>query len=96
LFSLLLIFRHYIETPTRFKSSPKRPCLKAKSTILRFKDDYILGQNTVYHWLKKNGCMVTNRLKTAKPRVKNSSSKAEYSDQRWAMDVTHIPCGTDG
>jgi len=35
--------------------------------------------------------LVTNRIKTAKPRVKSSSSQAEYRNRRWAMDMTHIP-----
>jgi len=64
--------------------------------ILRLKEGCTLGINTVYRRLKKNGWLVTNRIKSAKPRVKSSSSQAEYSDQRWAMDMTHIPCGTDG
>jgi len=64
--------------------------------ILRFKEDYRVGRNTVYRLLKEKGWLVSNRVKTAKPRVKSSSSQAEYSDHRWAMDMTHIPCGTDG
>jgi putative transposase len=64
--------------------------------ILRYREDYRIGRNTVYRLLKKNGWLVTNRVKTAKPRVKSSSSRTENSDQRWAMDMTHIPCGADG
>jgi len=64
--------------------------------ILRFKENFCVGRNTVYRLLKINGWLVTNRIKTVKPRVKSSTSQAENSDQRWAMDMTHIPCGVDG
>jgi putative transposase len=33
---------------------------------------------------------------TPRPRVQKRRSRAERSDQRWAMDVTHVPCGRDG
>ena len=32
----------------------------------------------------------------AGPRVQGRRSRAQRSDERWAMDVTHIPCGADG
>jgi putative transposase len=35
--------------------------------ILRFKEACRVGRNTVYRLLKKNGWLVTNRLKSAKP-----------------------------
>ena len=55
-----------------------------------------VGRNTTYRLLQKNGWLVTTRSKTAKPRVKSSSSQAANSNYRWAMDMTHIPCGSDG
>ena len=31
-----------------------------------------------------------------RPRVQRRRSVASASNRRWAMDVTHIPCGRDG
>jgi putative transposase len=67
-----------------------------KVALLRFKEGCGVGRNTIYRLVKKNGWQVTNRLRTVKLRVKSSSSRTEYSDHRWAMDMTHIPCGTNG
>jgi predicted DNA-binding transcriptional regulator AlpA len=36
--------------------------------MLRFKEGCGLSRNTIYRVVKKNGWLVTNRLKTAKPR----------------------------
>jgi len=33
---------------------------------------------------------------TPRPRVQGLKSRAQRSDERWSMDVTHIPCGVDG
>ena len=64
--------------------------------LLLFKDGHKITPKTVYRLVKKNGWAVTQRPKTARPRVQKSSSQAEISDSRWAMDITHISCGSDG
>ena len=33
---------------------------------------------------------------TPRPRVQGRRSRASRSNERWAMDVTHIDCGADG
>ena len=35
-------------------------------------------------------------MRTPRPRVQGRRSRAERSNERWAMDVTHIDCGRDG
>jgi len=64
--------------------------------LLRFKEGYSINVKTVHRLVRKNGWQVTIRAKSAKPRVKASCSRASMSNERWAMDITHIPCGIDG
>ena len=42
------------------------------------------------------GGVVHQRVATPRPRVQGWISRASRSNERWAMDVTHIPCGQDG
>jgi putative transposase len=39
---------------------------------------------------------VHQRQVTPRPRVQGRRSRASRSNERWAMDLTHIPCGVDG
>jgi len=39
---------------------------------------------------------VTQHVRTPRPRVQGRCSRAERSNERWAMDVTHIDCAPDG
>jgi putative transposase len=64
--------------------------------LLRFKAGYSINVKTVYRLIRKNGWQVHSRAKSAKPRVKASCSRTSMSNERWAMDITHIPCGIDG
>jgi len=64
--------------------------------LLRFKNRYEVNVKTVHRLIQKNGWQVNSRVRSAKPRVKTSCSRAATSNERWAMDVTHIPCGIDG
>ena len=36
------------------------------------------------------------RVATPRPRVQGRRSRAQRSDERWAMDLTHVSCGADG
>lgn len=36
------------------------------------------------------------RASTPRPRVRGWVSQTSRSNERWAMDVTHVPCGQDG
>ena len=50
----------------------------------------------VYRVLKQKRWFVHQRVATPRPRVRGWVSRASRSNERWAMDVTHIPCGQDG
>jgi putative transposase len=63
---------------------------------LRFAEGIRVNRKAVYRVLKLKGRMVNQRPVTPRPRVEGLISRAQRSDQRWAMDVTHIACGADG
>jgi putative transposase len=63
---------------------------------LRFRDGVHVNRKTVYRILKLKGWFVHQRQRTPRPRAKAKRSRAQHSNERWAMDVTHIPCGSDG
>jgi transposase InsO family protein len=46
--------------------------------------------------LKQKRWLVHQRVCTPRPRVRGWVSRASRSNERWAMDVTHLPCGQDG
>ncbi len=46
--------------------------------------------------LKLKRRLVHQRPCTPRPRAQGLVSRAERSNERWAMDVTHVPCGQDG
>jgi len=56
----------------------------------------MVNRKRVYRLLKLKGWLAHQRSVTPRPRVHGMVSKAKASDQRWAMDVTHIPSGSDG
>jgi len=64
--------------------------------MLRFGEGLKLNRKAVYRVLKLKGWFVSQRLATPRPRVRGRRSRAERSNERWAMDVTHIDCGHDG
>jgi putative transposase len=39
---------------------------------------------------------VHQRAATPRPRVHGRRSRTARSNERWAMDVTHVACGRDG
>ena len=47
-------------------------------------------------WIQQHPTFGYQRVATPHPRVQGWSSRATRSDERWAMDVTPIPCGQDG
>jgi putative transposase len=55
-----------------------------------------VNRKAVYRTLKRCGWMVHQREVTPRPRVQEKVSRAQASDARWAMDLTHIDCGEDG
>lgn len=64
--------------------------------LLRYREGYVVNRKAVYRILKLKGWLVHQRACTPRPRVRGWRSRAESSNARWAMDVTHIPCGADG
>jgi putative transposase len=64
--------------------------------LLRGQEGIIVNRNAVYRVLKQKRWLVHQRSCTPRPRVCGWVSRANRSDERWAMDVTHIPCGQDG
>lgn len=63
---------------------------------LRNEEGFIVNRKAVYRALKLKGWLVHQRVVTPRPRVQGMVSRAKASNERWAMDVTHIPCGQDG
>lgn len=64
--------------------------------LMRFQDRIVLNRKAVYRVLKQQGWFVHQRIATPRPRVRGWVSRASRSNERWAMDVTHIACGQDG
>ena len=64
--------------------------------ILRYARGIHVNRKAVYRVLKVKGWFVHQRVKTPRPRAKGRISQSEVSNDRWAMDMTHIPCGQDG
>lgn len=64
--------------------------------LLRFGDKLVINRKRVYRIMRRKRWMVCQRSMTPKPRVKKRKSVAAAPNERWAMDVTHIPVGRDG
>lgn len=64
--------------------------------LLHCQDGLLVNRKAVYRVLKQKGWFVHQRVATPRPRVRGWVSQASRSNERWAMDVTHIPCGQDG
>jgi putative transposase len=64
--------------------------------LLRGQEGIIVNRKAVYRVLKQKQWLVHQRSCTPRPRVRGWVSRASRSNERWAMDVTHIPCGQDG
>jgi putative transposase len=50
----------------------------------------------MYQLLKRKRWLVHQRVSTPRPRAKGWVSRSSSSNQRWAMDLTHVNCGVDG
>ena len=64
--------------------------------LLRYVEGIPVNRKAVYRVLKLKGWLVHQRTVTPRPRVQGLKSRAQRSDERWAMDLTHVPCGVDG
>ena len=63
---------------------------------LRHREGLTVNKKAIYRIFKLRGWFMHQRTATPRPRVKASRSAAASSNERWAMDVTHIDCGADG
>ena len=66
------------------------------SALLRFAEGLRVNRKAVYRVLRLKGWLVHQGTVTPRPRVQGLKSRAQRSDERWSMDLTHIPCGADG
>ena len=64
--------------------------------LLRFRYGQIHNRKAVYRALRLKRWLVHQRTATPRPRVQSRRSRTMQSNHRWAMDVTHVPCGQDG
>lgn len=64
--------------------------------ILRTQYGIHMNRKTVYGILKVKKSFVHQRQKTPGSRAQGLRSAASRSNERWAMDVNHVPCGRDG
>lgn len=64
--------------------------------LLRYQAGRVVNRKAVYRVLRVKHWMVHHRVSTPRPRAQRLRSRAPTSNARWAMDVTHIPCGQDG
>ena len=64
--------------------------------LLRFGQNLTVNLKKVHRIVQLRGWQVKERLVAPRPRVQQKVSRTERSDERWAMDVTHVYCGKDG
>lgn len=64
--------------------------------LLRYQRGFVVNHKAVYRVLRQKQWLVHQRPTTPRPRARGLVSRASRSNERWAMDVTHIPCGRDG
>ena len=64
--------------------------------ILRHREGVVANKKAIYRIMKAKKWLVHQRKSTPRPRVQGRRSWTKKSNQRWAMDVTHVSCGYDG
>jgi putative transposase len=64
--------------------------------LLRKRDKLTINRKKVYRLMREQHCLMTQRQTSPKPRVQKKRSRSTHANERWAMDITHIPCGADG
>ena len=64
--------------------------------LLRFGDKVAVNIKKVHRLVKMLKLQVRQRLVAPRPRVQQRRSSTTASNERWAMDVTHVYCGNDG
>ncbi len=64
--------------------------------LLRYRKGIMFNRKAVYRALRIKHWLVHQRVHTPRPRAQRLRRRTPQSNQQWAMDVTHIPCGEDG
>jgi putative transposase len=64
--------------------------------LLRFGDKVTVNLKKVHRLVKMLKLQVKQRLVAPRPRVQQQRSATTTSNERWAMDVTHVYCGAEG
>ena len=64
--------------------------------MLRFRQGVRVNRKAVYRVLEQKRWFVHQRTWTPRPRVHGRRSEAEQSNERWALDMSLVPCGGDG
>jgi putative transposase len=64
--------------------------------LLRFGQNVAVNLKKVHRIVKILRLQVKQRLVAPRPRVQQRRSSTTASNERWAMDVTHVYCGKDG
>ncbi len=64
--------------------------------LLRKRAKLTINRKKVYRLMRQQRWMISQRETSPKPRVKKSRSRTEHSNERWAIDISHVYCGTDG
>jgi putative transposase len=64
--------------------------------LWRFQGGHRVTRKTVYRVWALPGGFVHQREATPRPRVHGRRRQATRSNERWATDGTHVPCGQDG
>jgi putative transposase len=64
--------------------------------LLRLGQNVAVNLKKVHRIVKLRRWQVKERRVAPRPRVQQKVSRAEASNERWAMDVTHVYCGKDG
>jgi putative transposase len=66
------------------------------TALLRKREKLTVNRKKVYRLMREQRWMVTQRQVSPKPRVQKSRSRSTRSNERWAMDISHVYCGRDG
>jgi putative transposase len=64
--------------------------------LLRKHDKLTINRKKVYRLMREQRWMIRQRETSPKPRVQKSRSRTDRSNERWAMDISHVYCGADG
>ena len=64
--------------------------------LLRKRDKLTINRKKVYRLMREQRWMISQRETSPKPRVQQSRSRTEHSNERWAMDSSHVYGGADG